>query len=119
MRVVHFEIPADDTARCITFYEKAFGWRFEKWDGPMPYWMIKTGEGDGIDGGMSARQHPAQPPTNVISVASVDDASKVILGAGGTVTAPKMGIPGIGWCAYFLDTEKNPFGIIRFDPSAA
>ena len=36
MRVVHFEIPADDTARCMGFYEKAFGWRFEKSEGPMP-----------------------------------------------------------------------------------
>ena len=37
MRIVHFELPADDPARCIKFYERAFGWRFEKWDGPMEY----------------------------------------------------------------------------------
>jgi len=119
MRPVHFELPADDTARCITFYNKAFGWTFEKWDGPMPYWMIKTGaEGPGIDGGMMSRQHPGQTPTNVIAVADCDAATKQVLTAGGTQTVPKMGIPGIGWCAYFLDTENNPFGIIQFDPEA-
>jgi predicted enzyme related to lactoylglutathione lyase len=119
MRPVHFELPADDTARCITFYNQAFGWTFEKWDGPMPYWMIKTGaDGPGIDGGMMARQHPGQMPTNVVAVADCDAATKQVLAAGGTQTVPKMGIPGIGWCAYFLDTENNPFGIIQFDPGA-
>jgi uncharacterized protein len=34
MRIVHFELPADDPARCMRFYERAFGWRFDKWDGP-------------------------------------------------------------------------------------
>ena len=41
MRVVHFETPADDTARCIPSCEKTFGWQFEKWEGPMPYGMIE------------------------------------------------------------------------------
>lgn len=34
-RVIHFEIPADDPERSISFYEKVFGWRIEKWDGPI------------------------------------------------------------------------------------
>ena len=50
MRIVHFELPADSPARWMAFYRRAFGWRFEKWDGPMDYWMIKTGEGPGIAG---------------------------------------------------------------------
>ncbi len=124
MRPVHFELPADDPARCITFYGKAFGWTFEKWDGPMAYWMIKTGgatpgsDSPGIDGGLVARQPPGQTPTNVIAVSDCDAATAQILAAGGTQTVPKMGIPGIGWCAYFLDTENNPFGIIQFDAAA-
>jgi predicted enzyme related to lactoylglutathione lyase len=128
MRPVHFELPADDPARCITFYNKAFGWTFEKWDGPMEYWMIKTGgapsgsdtgaEAPGIDGGLMKRDHPGQTPTNVIAVGDCDAATKQILAAGATQTVPKMGVPGVGWCAYFLDTENNPFGIIQFDPGA-
>jgi predicted enzyme related to lactoylglutathione lyase len=31
MRIVHFEIPADDPARAMAFYGKAFGWTFDKW----------------------------------------------------------------------------------------
>lgn len=39
-RPVHFEIPADDPARAIEFYRAVFGWTFQKWEGPMPYWMV-------------------------------------------------------------------------------
>jgi uncharacterized protein len=119
MRIVHFELPADDPARCMRFYERAFGWRFDKWDGPMEYWMIKTGDGPGIDGGLARREQPGQPCTNVVSVPNADEAAKTILAAGGTATVPKMAVPGVGWAAYFTDTEGTPFGIIQFDPNAA
>lgn len=45
-RVVHFEIHAADPDRAIKFYEKCFDWTFQKWDGPMPYWLITTGPND-------------------------------------------------------------------------
>lgn len=118
MRIVHFELPADDPARCMKFYEGAFGWRFEKWDGPIKYWMIKTGEGPGIDGGLARREQPGQPPTNVIAVPSVDDASQAVASAGGREIVPKMAVPGVGWSAYFADTEGTVFGVMQFDPDA-
>lgn len=119
MRIVHFEIPADDPARCMKFYADALGWAFDRWDGPMEYWMVKTGEGPGIDGGLSRRAAPGQPPTNVVAVESVDSVTRAILAAGGTQTLPKMAVPGVGWTAYFADTEGNPFGVMQFDPAAA
>jgi uncharacterized protein len=42
-RPIHFEIPAEDPERAIQFYEKVFGWKFERWNGPMEYWTISTG----------------------------------------------------------------------------
>jgi uncharacterized protein len=118
MRIVHFELPADDPARCMAFYQKAFGWRFEKWDGPLDYWMVKTGDGPGIDGGLARRQQPGQPATNVIAVTSVDDIVKAVTAAGGAVAVPKMAVPGVGWTAYFTDTEGTLFGVMQFDPAA-
>jgi hypothetical protein len=29
-----------------------------------------------------------------------------------------MAVPGIGWTAYFTDTEGTMFGAIQFDPGA-
>jgi len=54
-RVIHFEIPADDPARAVKFYEAVFGWKIEKWNGPMDYWLAMTGEQEqpGIDGAIT------------------------------------------------------------------
>jgi predicted enzyme related to lactoylglutathione lyase len=119
-RPIHFEIPADNTDRAIAFYSKAFGWEFSKWDGPMPYWMIKTGaDACGIDGGMMNRMSPQQGVANTIGVADLDATVKTVVDAGGTVTVPKMAIPGVGWLAYALDTEGNTFGMMQNDSAAA
>ena len=118
-RPVHFEIPADDPARAIRFYERVFGWQFQRWDGPMSYWLVRTGgEGPGIDGGLHPRAHPGQGPVNTIDVASCDEALRSIEGAGGSTVVPKMAVPGIGWLAYCSDPEGNTFGIMQADEAA-
>ncbi len=43
-RVVHFEIHVDDPNRASKFYTDVFGWKFNKWEGPMDYWLISTGD---------------------------------------------------------------------------
>jgi predicted enzyme related to lactoylglutathione lyase len=119
-RVVHFEIPADSPERAIAFYSRVFGWEFQKWDGPMPYWMVKTGEGEpGINGGLMPRQAPGSSTVNTITVDSVDTSVASIQKAGGTLVVPKMAIPGVGWLAYCNDPEGNTFGIMQEDSAAA
>ena len=54
-RPTHFEIHAEQPERAIIFYQAMFGWEFTSWAGPMPYRLIKTGEGEpGINGGVMA-----------------------------------------------------------------
>lgn len=51
-RIIHFEIPSDDPERLANFYRKAFGWKIEKWPGPMEYFMVNTGaEGQPVSTG--------------------------------------------------------------------
>jgi uncharacterized protein len=122
-RVVHFELAAEDPERASKFYSSVFGWQFHKWEGPMDYWLIQTGEQDkpGIDGGMgkASEQFPVGKPTNTLDVPSVDEYTVKITDAGGTIILPKMAIPGVGWLAYAKDTEGNIFGIMQNDPTAA
>jgi predicted enzyme related to lactoylglutathione lyase len=120
-RVTHFELPADEPARAVAFYERVFGWSFKRWDGPMDYWMVTTGPGEqpGIDGGLMKRQKPGAPPVNVIDVTSLDETVAAIGRAGGRIVVPKMPVPGVGWVAYFLDTEQNMVGLMQPDPAAA
>jgi len=119
-RPIHFEIPADDPSRAIRFYEQVFGWSFQKWEGPMPYWLVQTSsEGPGIDGGLRARAHPGQGPVNTIDVPSCDEYLGKVTAAGGRTAVPKMAISGVGWLAYCTDPEGNTFGIIQADEGAA
>lgn len=119
-RVIHFEVPADDTARARRFYEQVLGWRFQQWDGPFEYWMATTGPGEhpGIDGALMVRQAPGQGTVNVVSVESVDETIRVVEAAGGKTVVQKMAVPGVGWVAYFVDTENNTFGVMQPDPAA-
>ncbi len=119
-RVIHFEVPADDTARARTFYERVFGWNFQRWEGPMEYWMATTGpDGQpGIDGALAPRQTPGQGTVNVVGVQSVDDTIQAVEKAGGQTVLPKTLVPGVGWVGYSLDTENNTFGVMQADRAA-
>ena len=119
-RVVHFELPADDPERAIAFYEKALGWKFVKWEGPMEYWLVKTGPEDqpGIDGALAPREDPDTGIVNTIDVKDLDAMVEKVVAAGGAVVRPKMAVPGVGWMAYCQDTEGNLFGMMQDDPTA-
>jgi predicted enzyme related to lactoylglutathione lyase len=124
-RVVHFEIHAGDPERAITFYEKLFGWSFQKWEGPMPYWLIITGPNDepGINGGLVPRRGEIDGQAVIayvctVDVDSLDSSIATAEGNGGSIALPKIPVPGVGWLAYCKDTEGNIFGMMQADPEA-
>jgi len=111
--VIWFEIPADQPARAQQFYSALFGWKIN----PMPgmegkYWHIDTGgKHDMPDGGMMPRACPGQPITNYIRVPSVTKGMAKVKKLGGVVCKPKTAVPGMGYFAICLDTEKNMFAL--------
>lgn len=113
-RIIHFEIPADDPARAIKFYEEVFGWEITKWDGPFDYWLVKTGEEGqpGIDGAIMTKEM-GQMIRNTIAVDSFDDFAEKIKDNGGIMITEKMTIPGIGIMGSFQDTEGNISAIME------
>ena len=119
-RVVHFELPADNPERAAEFYRSVFGWQFQKWAGPMEYWMVTTGPDGtaGINGGLLRRAHPGAATVNTVDVASLDQSVAQIEKHGGKVAVPKMAVPGVGYLAYCSDTEGNLFGIMQADANA-
>jgi len=106
--------------RAIQFYQDVFGWKIEKWEGPMDYWLIKTGDpsGAGVDAGLARREDPSQFMTPVKDVASVDDFAARVTASGGTIIQPKMTIRGVGYLVSCKDTEGNTFSIMQTDESA-
>lgn len=119
-RVIHFELGVDDPDRAVKFYTEVFGWKIEKWQGPMEYWLVMTGspEEPGIDGALTRRPDAAYSTVNTLDVDSVDDMVNKIVAAGGQVVMPKTAVPGVGFLAYCADTEGNRFGLMQADPDA-
>ncbi len=113
-RVNFFELSADDPKRAMNFYEKVFGWKFQKW-GDQDYWLTTTGSKEeiGIDGAIQPRKPKSPPVVNTIGVANLDEAIKKVEQNGGKIAVPKIDIPNVGTMVYFLDTEGNMHGLIQ------
>ena len=118
-RVLHFEIVTDDPVSTIKFYEKVFGWVITKWTHG-EYWNIRTGDPKepGIDGGMICRSDSEGVTVNSIYVDDIDKYLERIAKNGGEVTHPKRPITGVGWLAYFKDTEGTLWGLMQEDSLA-
>ncbi len=121
-RVIHFDIQADDLDRAKKFYENVLGWKFElamskdKGAG-MDYWTVMTGEGAGINGGLS--QRPTDKANQLyfyhctIEVADIDMAVEAVKKNGGTILMKKSEIPHVGWFASAKDCEGNRFNLMQ------
>jgi predicted enzyme related to lactoylglutathione lyase len=123
-RPIHFEIQADDAERAKKFYESVLGWKIEKSTMPgvgMEYWMINTGDGPGINGGLYKRaDNPIRKINTFDCTIQVDDMDKVIAGikANGGKIEPYEGkekweMKGLGWFSRAIDSEGNVFGLLQ------
>jgi predicted enzyme related to lactoylglutathione lyase len=123
-RVNHFAIPADAPERAIHFYQQVFDWKFEVgWEYDTPqgrekYWHILTGDGDGINGGLTRREYPGQPISVAIDVSSVEHYIQAVQNAGGKIIVNKVALPGVAWFAVCQDSEGNTFAMVEVDANA-
>ncbi|MFH0853408.1 MAG: VOC family protein [bacterium] len=125
-RVIHFEIHADDPDRAADFYSQVFDWEITKWEGTKDYLLVKTGEDNepGINGAIFKRQGARSQDDAVIAyvctidISNLDGYIKRVKEHGGSLSLPKMAVPGVGWVAYCKDTEGNIFGMMQVDSEA-
>jgi len=118
-RVVHFEVPADDLARASEFYSSAFGWAISPVPGMdymalVPTPMDDSGmptEAGSINGGMFLRDAERPSPVVTIDVADIDATLAKVGALGGSTVLPKQEIMGMGFVAYFTDSEGNLMGL--------
>jgi predicted enzyme related to lactoylglutathione lyase len=118
-RVVHFEVPFDDGDRARSFYKEIFGWDVTEMPG-MDYTMVTSGpSGDNgptepgfINGGMMSRKDsPASGPVVTIDVDDIDATLIKIEDTGGSRLGDKAAVGGMGFAAYFKDSEGNVLGL--------
>lgn len=115
-RVVHFEIVAEDPQKMSKFYGDLFGWNINQW-GTEEYWLVQTGEGPGIDGGI-VRSKGKPLTVNTIDVPNLEEYIEKAEKNGGKIAVPKMAIPGVGYLAYCMDPEGTVFGLMQSDKEA-
>ena len=116
-KIVHIEIPAEDTQRAMKFWGDVTGWKFKNYgegqEGAPEYNMFEGEPGGGL--------YPAREGEKGIKVYfEVDDIDaelEKIRKAGGEAEA-KMPVPSMGWFAEAKDTEGNPFSVWQSDESA-
>ena len=119
-RVQHFEISANDPEKLAAFYKNVFGWKVTKWEGPVDYWLIDTGDDEepGINGGFSRPDELFSGTVNTVGVDDIDAYLEKVKQHSGEVVVEKHVIPGIGYNAYCKDIEGTVFGVHQEDPEA-
>jgi uncharacterized protein len=114
-KVVHFEIPAEDTGRAKEFWGSLFGLQFQSYEGPVEYHMFQNDDQTG--GGIYPRQQGEKGLISYFNTEDIDAVSRQIKDLGGKAE-DKQSVPGMGWFARAEDTEGNSFSLWQSDESA-
>ena len=118
--MTHFEVHAVDPPGTLEFYQKVFGWKAAKWDGPRDYWIFTTGDDHtpGINGGMMLSPDSTPRTVMVIQVESVDSSCESVVQHGGEIVVPKTSVHGVGFLAYCRSPDGLLFGLFHNDTTA-
>ena len=93
-QIVHFEIPADDTAKGREFWGSLFGWQFESFPGPFEYHMARMSDQAGV---AITNMEPAKRGTRAyFDVEDINAGAQRVRELGGEADEPGP-IPGMGW----------------------
>ena len=116
-KLVHFEVPANDTKRAVGFYKDMFGWEFQEYPGPFEYHMTRTAEDQGGAVHDAAQGGGIPGIFPYFDVDDIQGSSARVRELGGEAEEPGP-VPQMGWYARCKDTEGNPFGLWQNDPNA-
>jgi uncharacterized protein len=117
-RVIHMEIPADDTGRAKEFWSSLFGIEWQSFEGPVEYHMFGDRE-EGYGGGLYPRQGGDDDRIRVyFDTDDLDGTLDRVREIGGSVDEEKAPVPGMGWYAHVRDTEGNKFSFWQSDENA-
>ena len=119
-RFTHFELATNDLEKTAQFYRNVFGWKIDKWEGPIEYWLVSTGDAStpGINGGLMKAGGPFSGTVNTLEVDDLDAAIAKVKANGGEIIFDKDVVPGVGYLSYFKDTAGVIVGMIQNDPKA-
>ena len=112
---VHFEIPADDTAKGREFWGSLFGWEFESFPGPFEYHMARISDRTGA--AITNMQPGKRGIRSYFEVDDINAGAARVKELGGEAGEPAP-VPGMGWFSVCKDNAGNDFGLWQNDTSA-
>ncbi|MEP7350795.1 MAG: hypothetical protein ABI668_12720 [Sphingorhabdus sp.] len=122
MKPVYFDFSVKDLPAARKFFERAFGWKFERFPMPFEYYRITAGPPDefGIDGGIGQIAEEAGPPSAqavslTLPVANLKEMIAKIKACGGAIVGPVLPIPGIGQYVTCSGPGGLTFGLLQAD----
>ncbi len=114
-KIVHLEIPADDTEQAQAFWGSLFGWKFQSFPGPSEYHMTEISKGTG---GAITNMEPGKRGTRpYFEVDDINAGAARVRELGGEA-GDGMPVPNMGWFATCKDPHGNEFGLWQTDTSA-
>lgn len=123
-KFVWFDLMTPDPAKAIGFYTEALGFGTQKWDGPMDYTMLKSGEE--VFGGVMTLPPEAAAmgaPPHWLGYVGVDDLGASVAKAsslGAKVLKGDTPIPNVGRFAVLSDPTGGTFALFQSaNPSGA
>lgn len=123
-KLIHFDIPASDVGKLVSFYRNVMEWTIEKYEaepGTPEYWMVQPepGNEDAVGGGIGAAGAPEQKPMNYYEAeGGLEAFNQRVRDSGGTVVLERMAVPKYGWFSICVDPEGNSFAGWVSDPHA-
>lgn len=111
--VCHIEFQVRDLTASKAFLGAVFNWQFREFGDT----MVVFGNGDDHVGGITKVDSvtPGTYATVWFDVQDIDATLQLAVAAGGSITAAKGPVPGVGWSGEFTDLDGNPIGIVQFE----
>lgn len=114
-KMVHVEIPADDTGKGREFWGGLFGWQFGEYGEGSDYHMARIDGESGV--AVSASQPGQAGPRVYFDVDEIRAAAARVKELGGQADEPTP-VPTMGWFVTCRDPHGNDFGLWQSDPEA-
>jgi predicted enzyme related to lactoylglutathione lyase len=115
-KIVHFEIPVDDTEKGREFWGSLFGWEFQAIPGPGEYYMTSiTDQSGAAISGMEPGKRGARVYFDVDDITAGAARVRELGGEAGEA----LPVPNMGWFVVCTDNQGNEFGLWQNDESAS
>ena len=114
-KMVHIEIPVDDTEKARSIYGGLFGWEFAAFPPGSEYHMARIDDTSGA--AVSGMESGGRGTRSYFDVDDIQASAAQVRKLGGEADEA-VPVPTMGWFLHCRDPHGNDFGLWQSDPDA-